>query len=268
MKIISKFKDFYDSAIAYGTDDTVVYKRELGVELPKGDDGIKIPRFPGLYNRHTQSVFYRGHFKDEMGLSVTKEYRFSEAFLIVAGQSYSVWRASEYRNSRLLNDSEFNNPDTVQYDLNHIYGVHSLGGVEAFFKKAHPELILSKVARINENRFQSAKDLEKRNAAYNHEKEEFFKRDLTKECLKFGAPVLLVIPKSGEVVVIKNPILKNLGAASIIDPSAIHQKIFQFVSGVMVGSENSMDKISDEFRIKKHGFDYEYGFRTRPKQKI
>lgn len=64
--------------------------------------------------------------------------------------------------------------------------------------------------------------------------------------------------------VIRNPLLRDLGVAALIDPYACFQSIAQFVGGVAPGRTMPMVVLSDKDQVRKKGFDEEYGFRTRP----
>ena len=64
-----------------------------------------------------------------------------------------------------------------------------------------------------------------------------------------------------------NPRLADYRFESFIDPYTAYQEIDMWISGILAFPPNFMVTVSDETLVKKHGFDEQYGFRTRPDMK-
>jgi len=58
-----------------------------------------------------------------------------------------------------------------------------------------------------------------------------------------------------------NPVLKDYEFYKVLDPYTTFQELSMFVSGVMGGRAPKMEKVSDEVRLEKHGFDKRTSFR-------
>jgi len=62
-----------------------------------------------------------------------------------------------------------------------------------------------------------------------------------------------------------NPLLKNYEFYKVFDPYTTFQELSMFISGVMGGKTPKMEKVSDEVRLEKHGFDKKTSFRMEKK---
>jgi len=62
-----------------------------------------------------------------------------------------------------------------------------------------------------------------------------------------------------------NPILRDWGFHTVIDPFTAFQEIQMFISGVLGGSEKETINLSDKNKIVEHGFDPKWSFRKPPK---
>jgi hypothetical protein len=66
--------------------------------------------------------------------------------------------------------------------------------------------------------------------------------------------------------VIKDPNLSRYNFATIVDPYTAWQEIDMFVSGIASQAENQMATVAEEHRISQHGFD-KWSFRRLPEKK-
>jgi len=64
-----------------------------------------------------------------------------------------------------------------------------------------------------------------------------------------------------------NPCLKEFQFFKVIEPFTAHQEIDMFVSGVIANSGMEMPKMSDSIKIESHGFDKKWSFRKQGKNK-
>jgi hypothetical protein len=62
-----------------------------------------------------------------------------------------------------------------------------------------------------------------------------------------------------------NGCLKDVQFFKYMDTYTTFQELSVWMEGTLAYPQNVMEEISDKYRIKAHGFDEKYGFRTRPK---
>lgn len=60
--------------------------------------------------------------------------------------------------------------------------------------------------------------------------------------------------------------LKNIGFQRIKNAFQCYQSIDQYLNGVLGNTEKDDDNRSDLEKVRSHGFDEKYGFRTRRKE--
>jgi len=104
-------------------------------------------------------------------------------------------------------------------------------------------------------------------------KASFFERKYSSWFQTVQCPVFQIINQqkikaidSNKVSIKKNPILKTLDFYKIKDAYSAHQEISQYLGGVLTSREVLKENLTDVEKVKKHGFDEKYGFRTRPKK--
>lgn len=265
MKIISKYKDYYDSAAVYGFDESVIYKREIAFAKLPPEQKIALPQKSSFLREYTPVVHaYEATYQNLSGSHGKSYFSFKEAFLIVAGKAYSVLIEADPQNRSSLRYT-YSNVKSEDRDYSQLYGTSSVDKIQKYIEDNLPDVKNLEIKRSSP-RFNSysKKEREKRNLTYKHEKEVFLNKDFTDFCVTQNATSLLILNPEE---IVKNPILKNLGVEKLVDPSLMHQNIFQFISGVLGNNENKMEVISDISKVEKHGFDSRYGFRTRPKVK-
>jgi len=61
--------------------------------------------------------------------------------------------------------------------------------------------------------------------------------------------------------------LANYEFFQVFEPFTAFQELDMFICGTLAYPHNFMVEVSDKSKVLKHGFDPEYGFRTRPKRK-
>lgn len=262
MKIISKFKDYYDSVLGYGHDDSTVYVRDRSVErhtlsadmLPwqAQHDG-----WPWEVNTNRRIDVH-----DRQALAWARPQSFEEVFVCVAGKAHAVF-------ARTSSIALFLAGQSTTLDVH--------GDVEPH--KIVEHLNTGTVGRTDKPRFYLKDTLERftplAKQNYNSRKAAFLAHDFTSLHLQAQAPVVLVVgngvlphstPKNSpeNVVVVRNPCLKDLNLQRVLDPYTAFQDISQFISGVVPGQHMPMVQLSDKDQIRKKGFDPKYGFRTRP----
>lgn len=260
MKIISKTKDYYDSALGFGHDESCVYVRQRSIDTTT----ISADILP--WKSQTSSYYFGEQGQRTLRIvdttlpQYTAQYqsaRLHESFVCVAGKAYSVFVASKGIWPELSEHT-------------HIFG--------------HPEaektlsLFTQETLKNGELRYRIEDNLVKfsdsARSSYDYARAQFLNKDFTELHLEMGAPVLLLLNPhhfksnnasfSNNVLVVKNPNLKDLHMHNAIDPFSCFQSIEQFISGVVPGQQMPLVTISDKDMVRKKGFDPKYGFRTRP----
>ncbi len=81
-----------------------------------------------------------------------------------------------------------------------------------------------------------------------------------------GIDKSLIYRRNGLYVAL-NPSLKALEFYRVKDSYSAFQEIAQYLGGVLTKRESIENKLSDIDKIKQHGFDVKYGFRTKKNEK-
>lgn len=243
MKIISTFRDYYDSAQAYGHDDSRIYER---------------------VTRETNFATNVWPYSDEVLQklqAMPEAYCHTPGLILFCGEAWPVWRETlcdrdDYSASKLDRTRIFPQWERYYADLRDRPKGDSLGkskaeALEAFFGP-WSEVYLSMAAMGRGHR-------------------EFGGIRLGEDVL-IGerAPCALVLPHSGwwhqkshpEISVISNPILRDLDFHRIRDPFSAYQAIEVFLGSQLAPADTAPHRVgSDEVIARQKGFD-EMSFRT------
>jgi hypothetical protein len=258
MKIIKKFSDYYDSALAYGVDNTIMYKREeKEVEFTTGSRN--------KYSSMKQNCPNYVSFPSELKNVICE----TEDFLI-----FESWRAKKevYLEK---------NKKTAQIKINYLIFCGEVIPYVCFtFSKNYEsvnvfaygyEKLLSELSKYTSQKymdsfFNSESDYMSKKTIGQKIEEMFvyFKgKDYSSIHHHFECPVLLI---SG-CKLIQNPILKDIDFAKHSDPFATYQALEQYISGVLGGSSPKMIECSDKVKLEAHGFDNKTSFRKGKESK-
>ena len=290
MKLISKFHDYYDTALAEGRDETIVYVRKTGHAdvhlspdlLPWAAPRAKSWRGGAVgparllvtdtANRVKTRPPYR-MWRDDLGPDREGgRWVYDEAFAIVAGKAHAVW-VSRWAGQALLGEEQAD-------DLGSPTPKPLVEAMKAYQMARRRSLGKDPDVKATE----AERSEEDDDRTYAAARERFLAHDFTPLHLLTGAPVLLAaspetlyspgaFPKDlGEALrrdtvnlrLITNPCLAALGFQRALPPYTCFQLISQFIDGVIPGRQMPMATISDASQVRKKGFDPIYGFRTRP----
>jgi len=254
MKIISKFKDYYDGIQSLGIDKSLVYRRlkEIKeVELPEG---------------YTTSIKNSTNTLEWDTILLVNDYKRYEELRIKCEQVLIGFCG------KLVPAIRFNyNKKGITKNSVVLYNAQTI--IEYF----------NKLKR-------KYKELHFTNSLYGYPYEEpdqktlntFFKQRIFEQNYhqwfqNFGAPVFIFSKeiirkfegtrKRNGLYVALNPSLKALEFYRVKDSYSAFQEIAQYLGGVLTKRESIENKLSDIDKIKQHGFDVKYGFRTRKKEK-
>lgn len=233
MRIISKFHDYYDSALKQGIDSSIVYVRDQKEELISKYDYSYYP-------------FVRNSLPFRTKYQLDKELQNDFCYLGYCGKIIPIL---------ILSVSP--KQDFSILAQRHSKVCYSFEEVERFCLENNITLSQSRGWRRNSSYF----DL------YPSSIKDFFNQTdfklLPSIFSQKNVPLFFYQERThGEYVLTLNPSLKNLEFFRQKDPFTCFQDIAQFVSGVLNSKENEMVKISDKDKVHKHGFD-KWSFRTK-----
>lgn len=245
MKIVSKFKDYYDSVIAYGQDERCMYLRfKKSFLFPEEEPLYKlIADMPRTTGRHTINGM--------------------DTYIIgFCGKIYPVYRFT----------------DTDDW-LNHTY-THCYSGedVVKYLQKNYKKDVVKRYMEGSPDNKAYYHKWYYNIPKFRHEKvEQFLKKNHGREFQsifeQYKTPVFALWMKSpssnqpSELEI--NPCLKDFHFQKIVDPFQAYQLIFQYIAMTFGVGEPEMVDISDKDKRDKHGFD-DMSFKkpkTKPKGK-
>lgn len=243
MRIISKFKDYYDGGLAYGQDDSVVYVR-LTEELQRVTEWDS-KKFPEMYERTKNAPYIGRPFPN---VYVRPEHRPHERWytnskgrsghIAFCGKIYPYYQVA------------IRNPDSKaglgQEDIL----------VDCYDKRFDEYVTISKRWGRNDDGkdYDSFAEWTAANSGYEDASLNLF----------FNCPVVAYL---GYGDMILNPCLKDFNFQKVVDPFTAFQEISMFVGGVLTNNPTPPDTQPDKAKVISHGFDPKYGFRTPPKEK-
>jgi len=218
MRIISKIHDYYDIGIQYGIDPKCIYTRKT--------ENIDLPNiFPSLLNGgpRTGYCFYHND----------KATYYEKIIISFCAELYTYLYRIDYTT------------------LNHDYIYFPT--FESFLKDFD-----SMKLRDKSDRYWSTSSIEKVKRFYNKElkqhKYDYEVRPIpSKETLidlhrEFKTPIIDIANSR------KDPILKNIRFASLVDPYTAFQELSMFITNTLGIGEPETIEIEDKYKIVKHGF--------------
>lgn len=229
MKIISKVKDYYDSGMAYGIDDTIHYVRHEGDSDVSGNI-LKILDPKGwcrLDYHYPRDRFFNGREIENYYLR----------YLLFCGKVYPIVIYSYIPKNGSISDKITNT--LIGYDE-----------CLDFYEQVE----------VTKNKWDSD-DLSN---TFKERIKLFTDKLIIDEHVKYKSPILYYTIKSNWVVTLdKN--LKGLRFFRVMDPFTAFQEISMFLGSTLCDvSTPKMPVGGDKVILNSKGFDPKYGFRTRP----
>ncbi len=233
MLICSSFHDYYDTAISFGVDKSVVYNRKTekidnplmrGVVPSPFPERFSIP-VRGTYHEYNIIKFAVG-FCGNIYPCVKILFReFNTSFDHESFFFYDLDALIEFLKDRRMG-LDRNRERYWRTD----YSVHSEMGLKLFFDKNNWRSLEAKFREHNCPVFSYGTGME----------------------------------STYRTSFILNPNLKTYRFAKIKDPATAFQDIYMFISGVLGVPSRPLVEISDKNKAKKHGHDGEFSFRKQP----
>ena len=231
MLIVSRFHDYYDSAIGIGgVDKTVVYTR-------KEDDLREKKR-----SLREFSSFRYQHARDRYEVYI-------EPFAIgFCGEIHKGLGFHIYQNMS-------SKPTLYRYSYESALKMFQELGIELTTIKNRYDFNFGSSIHIN-----NLNSLKKffSSDSYGSSKE------YLEAFIKYKVPVFYLCYDDDNIVL--NPCLKTYGFQAVKDPFTAFQEIHGYISGVLGVDARPMVELSDESKIEKHGF-FKWSFRKEPWKK-
>lgn len=235
MLIVSKFHDYYDTALAHGIDKTCVYNRAVEQITATKDD--------------SQALEGKGW----CGLNAKKEWGREVEFLFqaVVGFAGHLYPLIFHTLSKVVPDLD--NDSTFMYDAE---------ACKAFLDDKFPET--REYDNNKKYRWHWGFDLSDESL------EEFFQPEKHKRFQRFflehKVPIFVVRKTWTGMVIETNPMLKEYKFQKVKDPYTAMQEVHMYLSGVIGMADRDMAEVGNDDRIKQRGFD-KWSFRKEPTKK-
>lgn len=257
MKIISKYKDYYDGVQSLGLDNSTIYKRQTHV--------IEVPKLNDTENKLDELLGYGKVIKlRPSSKNITRDLYLVDFLIGFCGKIYTCKCALE-------NLHTAKNPELSFF--------YSKDDLRRFLKSREKEY------SMDELKYELIGNWKKRKELYWEDALMEFNSPQEKLSYLFheiGQPIFLypsyifdfdlveISSWTGSVRrpiedLIVNPNLKNIGFHKVKDAFQCYQEIEQYLNGVLGNTESTIDERTDVEKIKSHGFDLKYGFRKRKK---
>jgi len=232
MKIISKFKDYYDSISQTYRDEQIIYKRDITtIDLPHR---------------------YRSIEGFDQFLVNSAPYKIQLLVLGFCGKIFPLIHVIDYRGG------------TGRYSV-HGEGFYCF---EDFFKYAQTHHLLSVIPSDKKySLFSRRYGLYMKDLKLFFSSDE--SNEFLKLFRAHNVPVFCIRPdpeKRYAQQLVLNPFLKEYSFHKVKDPFSAHQDLVQYISSFLHQPENPMVQISDQDKIAKHGFN-KFSFRKEPTKK-
>jgi len=231
MRIISKFRDYYDGVQSYGVDDRVFIRKTINHLIPLDSRLIDLNENLEVYNRSYIPV--DGAINCSSGvLCVANKHHFYLK-LLYENKFHYIFNVEMY-NSFLNKVSAGKFDGGIQKILTnknkHYFGVSrwSSKSIENYFKVQTPDLLFEYHHIYNTPIFSYSVDV-------------ITDMDIHK--------------RKRMIKIISNPKLYDMNFAKIADPFQMYQDIDMFNSGVLSSQENNIVEISDIDLRDGKGFD-------------
>lgn len=251
MRIISKFRDYYDSVQMYGQDLSTIYlRKEEMVDFSK--------------------VKFDGHVDMRIDNSYARRYAYYSDGHLICSPFAVFLGTNQYLgmklSTKIQKPGDVNPQEVIDY-------AYSEEACLSFLKRYLP-IYFEKY----DQRVRGYKKGTLRYATFFNEQtvKEFFDQPIKQEnknvCIDLECPVVFYgygfaspMETSEEwKILIKNPCLRNLQFIKALDPNSAFQQIESFLSGVLPNAGKPMVEVSEKTKILKRGFDYKWSFRKRP----
>lgn len=230
MRILSKFKDYYDHAMGFGQDPNLVYVREFDEEsflLDSSYNRLALRKFQSVRLEQLLKCSEKFYVRDSSG----KWFDANNCFLIVAGKLYPG----------------------LYFDGEYYFSIEKLLALkESLIKKGFKDgwaygRIQAIIEQITLQRYRSRSV----RGEYITIPVDYF----YDECVQFNTPCVLIEVNSYRVEIKYNVCLKEHGFAQTLDAFTCFQEMEMFMGQVKTNQLEKLPDVEDKYKIMEHGFD-------------
>lgn len=230
MKIISKFHDYYDNAMAHGQDKSVVYQRELFEFKSSQKDDKRIEEL--------RDIVYKAIHREYNRYSTPTRYQGNKCFIEVQ-RGMIVFCGKVYVFYVIHKQTSIPTEKNIFYDAQSLIDYLVSNGVNVHRRSWSKQ---KSAAQVYEMTFD----------------------ELTQPNPDWFIENKITVASCFDGLIKINPCLKDFEFYRVFDSYTAYQELDMWVSGTLAWPQNFMVEVSDKDRINQHGFDPVYGFRTRP----
>ena len=233
MRIISKFKDYYDSVQIYGVDTSTTFIRKTSEPMVVEKLDILSSSFDWPRER-----IFRNRYRTNDSIDL-----YDYLLLFFCGNVYPILT---YHEVLKTNEHLYTNC----YYINEVDELMIKHKVEKYFKKDKYKSWFNSWNKRDEVQSIFNIPIDKNKVLELHHKIE--------------SPYFIFSSFNSSIVI--NPVLKDLLFFRVMDAFKTYQEVYMFISGILGGKSPKTIEVSDEVRKIKHGFN-EWSFKTEPKNK-
>ena len=247
MRIVSEFRDYYDSAVPY--NDSCVWNRKtykLVFDKTKRNEWFDYNQMTFLeklwdnrpvVNGDDDSIIF-GICGEILPVVLLKDISKKE----LINTSYEHY-LSRIRGNRLLNISAHYNYDDYLIKRNKTYPDTILNGEKLSRSYTSFHSLFGKSL------------LSSKNAVDDWKASHLNPRDMQNIFISISTPIFIISRIDNETVMTINPKLKEYGIQNLYDPWTMYQKIEQYLSNELVDLKFPPFEMSNELKRDAHGFD-------------
>lgn len=235
MRILSKFKDYYDSCQGMGVDETLVYLRNpKGISLTKDDADLISNIRPPSFSQHYSFDY------SKLGLK-------TEASIIgFCGKIFPVVKF-------IIQTGYFENKYEYAYSYNDIIAItkrHKFKDIVKEMEQNKDNMWYSCSGGRIEEFFNISNEINKYEKFFTENKAPIFCVELNHEKLNDDGHYIHPTVRQ----VIQDIKLSDFGFVKIVDPFTAYQELSMYIGGVLGVNAPEMIEISDKMMRDKKGF--------------
>ena len=238
MKIISKFRDYYDSAMAFGHDDHIYFKR-----VKEEHVDVKMEDYSFVIREIYKSLISNESFGD---------YTYDTALIFFCGKTYHTIIFSEY------NQTTYKTNKTYIYSYDDFVKYVDSKKDKKMTKWFYEESVYG---RLRSRRKTHAEYFEKyfeKSSKYNNQDDSIF--------VEMNSPYFMFANHDRRIDFTNHPNLKDIHFQKIFEPYTCYQEIEMYLGNVLCNTEDNTVQICDKDMRNQKGFD-DWSFKKMPTKK-
>lgn len=253
MRIVSKYKDYYDGIQSFGMDSKLVYERfENLVGI------VKFKNYEQFESGLWESYLTVQHINilDEK----YKDYRIKTEFILIGfcGKLFPCFSFLHInKEEEIKRVSTYSTDATLEYIQKIKDNFGKIEFIEEYYQGCNPtkdelDKYFSHIV-YQQNYSQWFQEIEAPIFMLTENPE-----------LRYDIEQRKWLNKDDLIYFKKNPKLETYQFYKVKDSYSAFQDLSQFLGGILTKREKIESKLTDKEKVNQHGFDLKYGFRTRP----